>query len=80
MKGDLSNYQKWRGIQLLSIPSKVFTRFILERIRKAVDTKLREEEAGFREGRSSTDQIATLRIIVEQSIARMAVTVVCQFC
>ena len=33
-----------------------------------VDKTLREEEAGFRQDRSCTDQIATLRIIVEQSI------------
>lgn len=67
-KGDLSDCRNWRGIQLLSLPSKVYTRLILERIRKAVDAKLREEQAGFREGRSCTDQIATLRIIIEQSL------------
>ena len=33
-----------------------------------VDTTLREKQAGFRQDRSCTDQIATLRIIVEQSI------------
>ena len=67
-KGDLSDCQNWRGIQLLSLPSKIFTRLILERIRAAVDAKLREEQAGFRAGRSCTDQIATLRIIIEQSL------------
>ena len=33
-----------------------------------MDAKLREEQAGFREVRSCTDQIATLRIIIEQSL------------
>jgi len=33
-----------------------------------VDGRLREEQAGFRNGRSCADQIATLRIIIEQSI------------
>ena len=33
-----------------------------------VDKTLREEQAGFRQDISCTDQIATLRIIVEQSI------------
>ena len=33
-----------------------------------MDEKLREEQAGFRKNRSTTDQIAILRIIVEQSI------------
>ena len=67
-KGDLSNCQNWRGIQLLSLPSKSLTRIILERIKTAGDEKLREEQAGFRTGRSCADQITTLRIIVEQSL------------
>ena len=41
---------------------------MLERMRVHVDGKLREEQAGFRNGRSCADQIATLRIIIEQSI------------
>ena len=64
-KGDLSECKNWRGIQLLSLPSKIFTRIILERIRAAVYEKLRDEQAGFRAGRSCADQIATLRIIIE---------------
>ena len=57
---------------LLNMESKVFCRVILERIKTALDEKLREEQAGFRVGRSCTDQIATLRIIVEQSIERQS--------
>ena len=67
-KGDLSYCKNWRGIMLLSMASKVFCRVILERIKTALDEKLREEQAGFWAGRSCMDQIATLRIIVEQSI------------
>lgn len=43
-------------------------RIILERVRDAVDDLLRESQAGFRSSRSTSDQIATLRIIVEQSL------------
>ena len=67
-KGDLSNCNNYRGITLLSVPGKVFNRILLERMKNIVDTKLRDEQAGFRKNRSCTDQIATLRIIVEQSI------------
>ena len=55
-KGDLSYCKNWRGIMLLNMASKVFCRVILERIKIALDEKLREEQAGFRAGRSCTDQ------------------------
>ncbi|VDP50089.1 unnamed protein product [Schistosoma curassoni] len=37
-------------------------------MKNSVDARLRDQQAGFRKDRSYTDQIATLRIIVEQSI------------
>ncbi|VDP38229.1 unnamed protein product [Schistosoma curassoni] len=37
-------------------------------MKDAVDAQLRDQQAGFRKDQSCTDQIATLRIIVEQSI------------
>ncbi|KAK7113089.1 hypothetical protein V1264_012440 [Littorina saxatilis] len=67
-KGDLSNCSNYRGITLLSVPGKVFNRVLLERMKNIVDSQLRDEQAGFRQNRSCTDQIATLRIIVEQSL------------
>ena len=67
-KGDLSSYNNWQGIMLLFIPSKILTRIILERLKKALDKTLSEEQAGFRQDRSCTDHIATLRIIIEQSL------------
>jgi hypothetical protein len=53
---------------LPSEPGKVLSRIILERIKNIVDPKLKDEQAGFRQNRSCTDQIATLRIFAEQSI------------
>ncbi|CAH8514717.1 unnamed protein product [Schistosoma haematobium] len=67
-KGDLSKCENYRGITLLSIPGKVFNRLLLNRMKFAVDAQLRDQQAGFRKDRSCTDQIATLRIIVEQSV------------
>ncbi|VDP30572.1 unnamed protein product, partial [Schistosoma mattheei] len=66
-RGDLSK-RDYRGITLLSIPGKVFNRVLLNRMKDAADAQLRDQQAGFREDRSCTDQIATLRNIVEQSI------------
>ena len=67
-KGDLGKCDNWRGITLLSVPSKIFCRILLKRIEKAIDSTLREEQAGFRRGRSCMDQIFALRNILEQSL------------
>ena len=67
-KGDLSNCANYRGITLLSIPGKVFNRCILNRLRDVVDPHLGDQQAGIWKERSCTDQIATLRIILEQSL------------
>lgn len=53
---------------LLSPPGKVFNKVGLERMKTFVDKLLRDHQAGFRKDRSGTDQIATLRIIIEQSL------------
>ena len=53
---------------LLSTPGKVLNGVLLERMKEADDPKLRDQQAGFRRNRSCADQIASLRIIVEQSL------------
>jgi hypothetical protein len=35
----------------LSVPGKVLNRILLERLKEAVDTKLRDQQAGFRRNR-----------------------------
>ena len=50
------------------MPGKVLNRIILERLKNEVDNILRDHQAGFRQGRGYIDQIATLRILVEQSL------------
>ena len=66
-KGDLGNYNNWRGIMLLSTTSKVFSKIILNRLGAGIDPQLRNEQAGFRKGKSRSDHIFTLRQILEQS-------------
>ena len=51
-KGNLSDCNNWRGINLLSLPGKVFCSVLLNRLREHVDSRLREEQAGFRKRRS----------------------------
>jgi hypothetical protein len=67
-KGNLQNCDNWRGITLLSIPSKIFCRILLRRIDSAIDSRLRQEQAGFRKGRGCIDQIFALRNIIEQCL------------
>ena len=57
-KGDLSKCDNFRGISLLSVPSKVLGRVVIERIKEGIDTKLRCEQAGFRKGRGTTEQVS----------------------
>ena len=66
-KGDLGNCNNWQGITLLSMTCKIFSRIILKRISAATDTILRQEQTGFRRGKSCIDHIFTLRQILEQS-------------
>ena len=46
----------YRGITLLSVPGKILNRIILERMKGKVDQTLREQQAGFKQDRSCTDQ------------------------
>ena len=65
---DLSSCENYRGITLMSVLRKVFNRILLKRMRDAVDVRLQDHQAGFRQDRSCTDQITPLHIIVEQSL------------
>ena len=67
-KGDQSECENHRGVMLLSVPGKVFNRIMLEKLKTAVDKKLRDHQAGFRKERSCIDQITTLKIIIDQSL------------
>ena len=66
-KGNLSDCNNWRGITLLSTPGKAFCSVLLNRLKTEIDHTLRQEQAGFRNGRSCCEQIFTLRNIIEQS-------------
>ena len=65
-KGDLVGCSNYRGITLLSTPGKILRRVLLEKMKEVVDPKLRDQQAGFLRNRSRADQIARMRIIVEQ--------------
>ncbi|CAF1101264.1 unnamed protein product, partial [Didymodactylos carnosus] len=66
-KGDKRICDNYRGISLLIVVSKIFSRIILNRIQGLLDKKLLDQQAGFRPNRSTVDQIFTLKIILEKS-------------
>ncbi|XP_065565735.1 uncharacterized protein LOC136030594 [Artemia franciscana] len=66
-KGDALICDNWRGINLTSMPSKILASVILQCLRAALDSHLREEQHGFRPGRSCSDLIFILRLMVEES-------------
>ena len=56
-KGDQSDCNNWRGITLLSVPSKILLRVLLNRIDDAIDEILRKEQTRFRSGRGRIHHI-----------------------
>ena len=53
---------------MLSVPGKPFGKVLINRIKDGVDKELRNEQAGFREGRNTAEQLFILRNIIEQSV------------
>jgi len=47
----------YRTIALVSHASKILLRIILERVRVKTETEIADEQAGFRQGRGTRDQI-----------------------
>lgn len=66
-KGNRRDCANYRGISLLSIPGKVYSRCLETRARGIVEPQLAEGQCGFRPGRSTTDQIFTLRQVFEKA-------------
>ena len=69
-KGDPTDTNNYRGISLTSIVTKTLNRMILNRIQPEVDKKFRDNQNGFRKGRSTTSHILTLRRILEGARAK----------
>ena len=65
-KGNLQQCQNYRTISLISHPSKVMLKIILNRLKPQAEKIIVEEQAGFRAGRSTTGQIFNLRILCEK--------------
>ena len=60
-------FSSYKGISLLSLPRKVYAKCLGRKCRETVESKLHGGQSGFRPGRSTTDQIFTLKQIFEKS-------------
>ena len=67
-KGNLKQRQNYRTISLISHSSKIMLRVILSRLRAKAEEPLAEEQAGFRPGRGTAEQIFSGRVITEKHL------------
>ena len=64
-KGNLQLCQNYHTISLISHPSKVILRILLNRLKPQAE-EIIKEQAGFRAGRNTTEQIFHLRTLCEK--------------
>ena len=55
----------YRGVSVMSIVGKVFTRVLNERVKVWTVDKVTDEQGGFRAGRGCVDQVFVVRQVVE---------------
>ena len=65
-KGNLQLCQNYITISLIIQSRKVMLKVILNRLKPQAEEIFAEEQAGFRAGRSTTEQIFNLRILCEK--------------
>ena len=65
-KGNRQDCNAYRGVTLLSVPSKVLARILLNRIRPHLLKHQRPEQSGFTPKRSTIDRILALRVLSER--------------
>nr|CAH7736536.1 unnamed protein product [Callosobruchus chinensis] len=60
-KGDSMDCNNYRGITLLSVPSKVYERLLDKKLREHIERDLDGAQSGFRKGHSIQDHIFTIK-------------------
>ena len=67
-KGNLRKCENYRTLSLICHSSKILLRIILNRLTSQAEEVLSEEQAGFRKGRSTTEQIFNCRNLIEKHL------------
>ena len=66
-KGDPTKCENYRGISLIAISYKILSTILCERLKPYTNTLIGQYQCGFRPGKSTIDQIFTLRQILEKT-------------
>ena len=67
-KGDLSLCSNNRGITLNAVACKLHQIIVLNRLSEGIEKLIRENQCGFRKGRSCSDQLFTLRVVIDNAL------------
>ena len=65
-KGNKTDPSNYRAISLLSIPGKVFSHILLQRIKQKSEKFTKENQYGFRPNKGTVDAIIIVRQIIEK--------------
>ncbi|KAL4084171.1 hypothetical protein QTP88_028004 [Uroleucon formosanum] len=65
-KGDKMNCNNYRGISLLNTVYKVFSKILIGRLEPLAEECIGNYQCGFRKGKSTIDQIATIEQLLEK--------------
>jgi len=66
-KGDLKKCTNERTVALVSHGNKILLSHSIERIRGKTESEVSNEQAGFRKGTGTRDQVTNLRIILQKA-------------
>lgn len=71
-KGDKHKVENYRGITLLDTPFKIYAMIIEEKLNEEVEAKniIPENQAGFRKGKSTSDNIYILNHVIEEELKK----------
>ena len=69
-KGNAKECSNYRTIALISHASKVLLKILQVRLQQSLNCELPDVQAGFRKGRGTRDQIASIRWIIKKESSR----------
>jgi Reverse transcriptase (RNA-dependent DNA polymerase). len=67
-KGPKTKCENFRGISLISVPAKILSRIIYNRLYPHINALLCDTQCGFRNGKSTIDMVFTTRQTIEKAI------------